>query len=303
MTQDEHAAFRRFLESGRYRPQTVALYAGAARRLIRDGARPEREFELAALLRFAEFLEEREEAERATKLHEIVARARGARPGGKVAKKRDAQERKAKRSGSYPDSEWLRLTEALAADPSPSARAVELMQATGLRVGDVLAIRRETISEAVRTAAPVRIETKGGKIRLLPLTAEWHALWATWLVEEKKARLTAAEAATWWPNVAAMLTRTPGGSRSADGREHAGYKQMARALARASAAAGVSARSHTHRIRTTFAVQAIRITGDISMVQQALGHENIATTSRYVDEARPDDLAKLQEKVAAMRRS
>lgn len=57
---------------------------------------------------------------------------------------------------------------------------------------------------------------------------------------------------------------------------------------RTKAKAGVSTRFHD--IRHTFASQLLRETGNLRIVQKALGHKNIKTTTRYAN-AQPDEVA------------
>lgn len=282
-------AFEGWLLEQGYREQTADSYRRIVARTL-DVERPLcRQYEFAAMGRYADFLE-------ATGKTAEAVRERATPPKvTRVARRREAQSRTKARSTSIPDHEWQALAEALASTPSPEARCLEVMLATGLRVGDLLAVRRDALVSASKSGK-LRLETKGGEQRILPMGEEWRALLAAWKAGEKAVGVTEDG---WWPTVGAWLCRRPG---LVDGADAAGYKRLQRALKAAAEEAEIDDRVHLHRLRRTVAVQALRTTRDTATVMQMLGHRNIQTTAGYLDEARPDDIAELGEKLRTFRK-
>lgn len=182
---------------------------------------------------------------------------------------------------SFGDAEWKRLTQAIELDDTPSARVLQVMADTGLRVGDVLGITKKRLELAQRTGK-IQVEVKGGDDRTLFMEGPaWEALYATWSGNGAR-------------NVATLVCPDGDGSiRSGD----CAYQRVRRALKRLGKKAGVSGRLNTHRFRRTVGVQALRLTEDIPAVQQLLGHRSPKTTMQYLDEARPERVAELQRQL------
>lgn len=285
--------FDAWLKEQGYRPQTAELYQRTVDRAENSSRRPQHDYEFAAFGRLADFLEGHGRHEEAARARESAKRPERTR----VARRRMKQHRTSARSTSIPEQDWRKLSLVLQETSTPEARVLEVMSATGLRVGDLLSVRREALSSAIR-AGTLRLETKGGEPRILPMLEEWRSLWSAWRADEK--RLGISEGG-WWPTVGAWLCRRPGG-RSSDGRDEAGYRRLARALKDAADEAEVSGRVHLHRLRRTVAVQALRSTRDTATVQQLLGHRSITTTMSYLDEARPDDIRDVSENLRTLRR-
>jgi integrase len=200
-----------------------------------------------------------------------AARAAAKRGGrrGRAARKRTAQ--------GLSDAEWSALWRAVLAEPAPTARVLEAQMVSGLRVGDVLGITREALRRGVEHDQ-LRFFVKGGTERLLyttPARETWERLFGIFAGKSASEAHTVADAVC-----------PDGGPRCA---YHA-VERLARKLGRD---LGVD-RLHTHRLRRTVAVQALRATGgDLVAVQQLLGHSSIQSTSRYVDEAQPERVAAL----------
>ena len=95
-------------------------------------------------------------------------------------------------------------------------------------------------------------------------------------------------------NVATWVCSRGNGSPEAG---QGAYKAVSRQLSTLAGMAGVSGRVHLHRLRRTVAVRALRATKDVGAVQQLLGHSHPATTHKYLDEAREDDVAELQRQL------
>ena len=189
---------------------------------------------------------------------------------------------------SIADNDWTSLLTAIAKDETPQAIVLDVLAGTGLRIGDVLGITRAALERAQHTGRVV-VETKGGKLRELPLDGadtSWRRLWNYWC------SLPGMGAS--FRNVARLCAPQADGRVDASG---GGYTSVARCLARLAREAGVDGRVHLHRIRRTVGVQALRATEDTMLVKELLDHESIATTMGYLDEARPDHVAKLQRQV------
>jgi integrase/recombinase XerD len=62
-----------------------------------------------------------------------------------------------------------------------------------------------------------------------------------------------------------------------------GYTTYRESLQRAGARAGIDKRVHTHGLRHTFAVDCMREGVPIGLIQKLLGHNDLATTVRYLD--------------------
>lgn len=288
------ADFKSWLLSQGYLAQTAYEYDRAVKRLMPDGGdavRPARDLEYAAIARYAAYLAERGDA------LEQLARALAERPKRtQVSRRRDEQARTRARSVSIPDEQWARLSAALEAqEDRAAARVLEVLVETGLRIGDALGVERTALDEAARSGR-LRLRTKGGKERILPYSDAWKRMLAQWKAEEKSVRVDRSSSTVLWPTVGCWLMhrREP---VDAGRRDSAAYKRVERALKAVAKTADVSGRVHLHRIRRTVGVQALRMTRDTATVQQMLGHASIQTTAGYLDEARPDDIAEVQEQI------
>jgi integrase len=200
-----------------------------------------------------------------------------------LERRRARQRKKRRQQTSYPDEAWKALWAGVRADKSPEARVLEVMLATGLRVGDVLRLTRARLRDGL-VSGVVTIEQKGGDDRLMYLEG----------VEEPWARLHAAFEGTRATNVALLVSPEGDGSPlSAD----AAYKAVNRQLKRIGEALGLPGPHRTHRLRRTVAVQALRITEDVTAVQQLMGHKSVNTTFGYINEARPEREAELRRQL------
>ena len=128
----------------------------------------------------------------------------------------------------------------------------EVMLHTGLRVGDVLALRRDQLSRhmAVR-------EAKTGKVRRVGLTAD--------LLERLQ-------------NQAGVVYVFPSRTRP---NSHRTRQAVWQDLKRAAAAYRLPQNVGTHSLRKVYAVEQLKRYGDIAKVQRALNHDNEATTLIY----------------------
>ncbi len=143
--------------------------------------------------------------------------------------------------------------------------ALELLYATGLRVGELLALP----ARALRTDAPMLVvRGKGGKERVVPLSDAARAAAALLPVREP-------------PSPFLFAGRAPGEALTRQG--------FALLLKQVALAAGLDpARVSPHVLRHSFASHMLARGADLRSLQLLLGHADIATTQIYthVEEGR-----------------
>jgi integrase/recombinase XerD len=162
---------------------------------------------------------------------------------------------------------------------------LELMYASGLRVSELVSLERSSLS---LEQGLVQVRGKGGKERLVPLSAPARAALAEWL----QARDTAEEAAR-------LARRIPPSRHLFPARGKAGHLTRQGVVAeRADIAlrAGLDpARVTPHTLRHAFATHLINHGADLRVVQLLLGHADISTTQIYTHVAR-ERLRQLHER-------
>jgi len=143
---------------------------------------------------------------------------------------------------------------------------LELLYATGLRVGELVSLDWPDLDLAGRT---LRVLGKGNKERMVPFGREAERALREWL-------------ALWEP------LRDPadpeGGEEpvflSSRGRR-LGDRQVRRILDRHTAAAALAAGVHPHTLRHTFATHLLENGADLRSIQELLGHSSLSTTQKY----------------------
>lgn len=145
------------------------------------------------------------------------------------------------------------------------AAILELLYSSGLRVGELVALRRGDISLEEKT---VRVSGKGRKVRVVPVGA--HALGAlsAYLADRPSAGRPAQDA---WKD--ALFRNARGGPL--------GARSVARILARALARAGIGRHLSPHGVRHSFATHLLESGADLRAIQEMLGHASLSTTQRY----------------------
>jgi len=152
-------------------------------------------------------------------------------------------------------------------------RAVlELLYATGLRVGELVDLDWEAIDLRGRM---LRVMGKGGKERMVPFGGHAARAVETWRGE--------------WPDVRAKYQGEDRGPSASDADpvflNHRGGRLSSRSVRRiidrrvdeAALAAGV----HPHTLRHTFATHLLEGGADLRAIQELLGHSSLSTTQRY----------------------
>jgi integrase/recombinase XerD len=160
------------------------------------------------------------------------------------------------------EAEIEALLAAAAAQPGPAGplawAALELLYASGMRVSEVLSVRRTALA---REAASLMIRGKGGKTRMVPLSAPARAAAAAWLA--------AGPRSEWL---------FPG----RDPRRAMTRQGFALLLKQVALAAGLDpARVSPHVLRHSFATHLLARGADLRSLQTLLGHADIATTEIY----------------------
>ncbi len=163
--------------------------------------------------------------------------------------------------------EMNRLLEAPEGD-APAARRdralLELLYATGLRVGELVSLDWEDLDPAART---LRVVGKGGKERMVPygrLAAEsmikWQEAWE--LLANRP-----------WDTDQCVFLNQRGGRLSA--------RSVRRILDRYVNDAAVTGGVHPHSVRHSFATHLLEAGADLRTIQELLGHASLTTTQRY----------------------
>lgn len=224
-------------------------------------------------------------------LKSLDGRVREAKQTPKVA--RAAARRREKRQElPYDDTSWERLYAVVGTRDTPEAAVLDVMVATGLRVGDVLRLDWLALAEGKKTGL-IRLAQKGGAERVLPWKGApetWRHLERVWQAHDPHDAL---------PTVAHLVSPDGDGSSLAG---HAAYKRIHEALRKLAKELQLPGRAHPHRLRRTVIVQALTTTGDVELARDLAGHSSIVTTSRYTKHTRPDVVAQIQQQLAAKRR-
>lgn len=288
-------AFEQWLTNEGFQPATVRNYGRALAALHRYGADdlPIVQVYVAAVRAFlrSPFTTNNAEFTAAATAYADRAAEVLKAPTNRVQARRAVQQRRRREAKSIGEDAFGELAAAAWAQQDPASSVISVLCATGLRIGDVLAVTRRQLSEGAQHGL-LRLVVKGGDTRVLP----WAGAADEWARLSQAFRTQPQEIQT----VAALLTETPDASTLAG---DAAYKQVDVRLKRLAKEIGLAERIHLHRLRRTVAVRALTQTDDIAAVQQMLGHRSIQTTARYVDEARPGTLAGIQQSINPRKRT
>lgn len=148
---------------------------------------------------------------------------------------------------------------------SRNAAILELLYSSGLRVGELVSLRRGDLSPEEGT---VRVSGKGRKTRVVPVG------------EQAKRALSAYLDACPYPETGGtggwedpLFRNARGGALTA--------RSVARILARSLETAGIGRRLSPHGIRHSFATHLLESGADLRAIQEMLGHASLSTTQRY----------------------
>lgn len=153
-------------------------------------------------------------------------------------------------------------------DPAPrrDRALLELLYATGLRVGELVSLDWRDIDLRGRV---LRVVGKGGKERMVPFGHPAERALRAWLeVWDEVRRIGPGdeEREPVWLNLR--------GGRLSD-------RSVRRILDRYVEEAAVAAGVHPHTLRHTFATHLLEGGADLRAIQELLGHSSLATTQRY----------------------
>jgi len=171
--------------------------------------------------------------------------------------------RRWRRLPRVPDREAVaRLLDAVPPDTRRGRRdraLLELLYATGARVGEVLDARRHDYREDL---AVIRLRGKGGKERVVPVGGRAREALAAYPDEGRQK-----------DGDAFLITSLRGRPLTRD--------RVLRLLREYATKAGVAPAPSPHKLRHAFATHLLEGDADIRAVQELLGHASIATTQIY----------------------
>ena len=178
------------------------------------------------------------------------------------------------------DHEEAKLTASMRADYLPS---IKFKIASGLRLKEIVGLRWSAIDW---TARIITIRGKGDKVRNVPLTAGMIAILAPLRDHHPEAVFT---------YVATATRRRAGRLWRARGRRYpVTYEGLKTVWRRYGGAAAGLEDFRLHDCRHTTGTRLLRDSGNLRLVQRLLGHEDIATTTKYAH-ADDEDLRRAME--------
>jgi integrase/recombinase XerD len=147
---------------------------------------------------------------------------------------------------------------------------LELFYASGLRLSELTGARLESLS---LEEGWIRVTGKGGKTRLAPVGAAACAAIATYLAHARPALVK--------PRSQSFVFLSRRGTRLTGARVEQIVDERA-------AACGLGKKIHPHQLRHSFATHLLNHGADLRVIQEMLGHADIATTQIYthVDQRR-----------------
>ena len=158
------------------------------------------------------------------------------------------------------------LLESVTADDPLSCRdraILELFYAAGLRLSELTGARLESLS---LEEGWIRVTGKGAKTRLAPVGSAARDAIAAYLTH---ARPTLVK-----PKTQSFLFLSQRGTRLTGSRVEQIVNERA-------AAAGLTQKIHPHQLRHSFATHLLNHGADLRVIQEMLGHADIATTQIY----------------------
>ena len=146
------------------------------------------------------------------------------------------------------------------------AAILELLYSSGLRVGELVSLRRMDVTLSEGT---VRVRGKGRKVRVVPAGEKALKALSEYLAERRGAGKRGEEDD--WKG--ALFRNLRGGALSA--------RSVARILDRALERAGIGRHLSPHGVRHSFATHLLESGADLRAIQEMLGHASLSTTQRY----------------------
>ncbi len=146
---------------------------------------------------------------------------------------------------------------------------LELLYATGLRVGELVSLDWSDLDLSART---LRVIGKGNKERMVPFNRAAESALRDWLARWEPLADPARLAVD--PSEAEPVFLSSKGRRLSD-------RSVRRILDRHVAAASLAAGVHPHTLRHTFATHLLENGADLRAIQELLGHSSLSTTQKY----------------------
>ncbi len=171
--------------------------------------------------------------------------------------------------GFLPVDEMMALFRSLPAEGEAGKRdaaVLELLYSSGLRVGELVSLRRSDVSLEEGT---VRVLGKGRKVRIVPAGEKAMRALREYL-EAKRMRGERTEEEEWR---GPLFRNLRGGGLTA--------RSVARILDRALSRSGLERHLSPHGIRHSFATHLLESGADLRAIQEMLGHASLSTTQRY----------------------
>lgn len=183
--------------------------------------------------------------------------------------------------------DWLKLIDRIQASPAldnPCKACLGLIAVRGLRVSDVLRLRRDEILEALRTGQLSAV-LKGNRRVEYSVTGNFEPL------------LRSLAAHKGWERVDELVS-----PRAQKDRRKAAVARLERLLRIVAKETGLDPVDvHPHRLRRTYAVEYLRMMkGDPEALMNLKIHmrwESIETAAQYVDHPREDKLVEIEERM------
>lgn len=173
-----------------------------------------------------------------------------------------------------PREEVIRLLAACSSRAPTGIRnraLITVMYRAGLRISEVLNLMSRDLDS--KACAITIMSGKGGKRRVVGLDPEAFSALARWTDRREQLGI----------NGHARLFCTLKGEPVS-----APYVRMA--LSRLAKRAGIDRRVNPHALRHSFAAEMAREGKPMNLIQQALGHSSLGTTSRYLAHINPQDV-------------
>ena len=144
---------------------------------------------------------------------------------------------------------------------------LELLYASGLRVGELVSLDWQDVDIAGRT---LRVVGKGGKERMVPFGTKAQQALEKWLKLWEGIRVKADSLV---PEDEPIFLNYAGGRLTS--------RSVRRIVNRAVEEAELAVGAHPHAIRHSFATHLLERGADLRTIQELLGHSSLATTQRY----------------------
>jgi len=151
---------------------------------------------------------------------------------------------------------------------------MKLLYTSAMRVSELVNLKWQDLTWSDYKTGQVNVVGKGNKKRSI-LLPNW--LWTELMEFRGDAEDTTA-----------VFISRGGGKKKVKAGGHLNRTQINRIVAHAAQQAGINKKVSPHWLRHAHATHALKSGADIGLVKQTLGHDNVATTSRYLDVV-PDD--------------